>query len=96
MNYQSHLSTSRLTAILSSFASYKRLTAQADDDWADRLSHLYTVVLLVVFAVFISGGGFIVCVIVVCVRVYVCELNTICGADLLANLLNLFFEKYAT
>ena len=40
-------------------ASFSKLTSSADDDWVDRLNHLYTVILLVIFAVFISGGQYV-------------------------------------
>lgn len=40
-------------------ASFSKLTGNADDDWVDRLNHLYTVILLVIFAVFISGGQYV-------------------------------------
>jgi len=39
-------------------ASFSKLTSSADDDWVDRLNHLYTVILLVIFAVFISTGQY--------------------------------------
>ena len=48
-----------MSAILGGFASYSKLSSQSDDDWVDRLNHLYTVVLLALFAVFISGGQYV-------------------------------------
>ncbi|NP_001191578.1 pannexin 3 [Aplysia californica] len=48
-----------VSAILGGFASYSKLTSSNDDDWVDRLNHLYTVILLAIFAVFISGGQYV-------------------------------------
>lgn len=48
----------RVVAILGTWASYAKLTSSNDDDWADRLNHLYTVILLAIFAVFITSGHF--------------------------------------
>ncbi|XP_046344503.1 innexin unc-9-like [Haliotis rufescens] len=47
-----------VSALLGAF-SYTKLTSSLDDDWVDRLNHLYTVVLLAVFALFISGGQYV-------------------------------------
>nr|QIC55125.1 innexin 1 [Lymnaea stagnalis] len=48
-----------VSAILGGWASYSKLTSSNDDDWVDRLNHLYTVILLAIFAVFISGGQYV-------------------------------------
>ncbi|GFN83747.1 hypothetical protein PoB_001025300 [Plakobranchus ocellatus] len=48
-----------VSAILGGFASYSKFTSSSDDDWADRLNHLWTVIILAVFAVFISGGQYV-------------------------------------
>lgn len=48
----------RVTAILGGWASYSKLTSSSDDDWVDRLNHLYSVILLLIFAVFISTNQF--------------------------------------
>lgn len=45
--------------ILDVFGSYKKLTSTNDEDWVDRLNHVYTVSLLVVFAIFIAGGQYV-------------------------------------
>jgi hypothetical protein len=47
-----------VTEILGKWASYSKLSSSNDDDWADRLNHLYTVILLAIFAVFITTGQF--------------------------------------
>ncbi|XP_059164059.1 innexin unc-9-like isoform X2 [Physella acuta] len=44
--------------ILGSWASYNKLVSSNDDDWVDRLNHLYTVILLAIFAVFVTGGQY--------------------------------------
>ena len=46
-------------ASLLGLASFSKLSSAADDDWVDRLNHLWTVVILVIFAVFISGGQYV-------------------------------------
>lgn len=48
-----------VSAILGGWASYSKLASSSDDDWVDRLNHLYTVILLAIFAVFISGGQYV-------------------------------------
>lgn len=48
-----------MSAILGGWASYSKLASSSDDDWVDRLNHLYTVILLAIFALFISGGQYV-------------------------------------
>lgn len=45
--------------ILGVVPSFKKLTSSRSDDWIDRMSHIYTVVMLVMFAVLISTGQFV-------------------------------------
>ena len=45
--------------ILVSWATWSKVTGNADDDWVDRLNHLYTVVILVVFSMFVIGGSYV-------------------------------------
>ncbi|KAH9524005.1 Innexin unc-7 [Bulinus truncatus] len=47
-----------VTAILTGWTSYSKLTSNNDDDWVDQLSHLYTVILLAIFTIFISTSQF--------------------------------------
>ncbi|GFS20900.1 innexin [Elysia marginata] len=51
--------TYRLDNIIGGFAQYQRLQSSNDDDPIDRLNHIYTVTLLVVFSIFVSGKQFI-------------------------------------
>ncbi|XP_041375056.1 innexin unc-9-like [Gigantopelta aegis] len=44
--------------ILGGFATFAKLRSSQDDDWVDRMNHVYTVALLALFAVFVSGGQF--------------------------------------
>jgi hypothetical protein len=50
---------STLSWIFGSWASWSKLRGNDDDDWVDRLNHLYTVLLLCVFAVFTGGGQYV-------------------------------------
>ncbi|XP_052820124.1 innexin unc-9-like [Mya arenaria] len=43
---------------LDKWTTWTRLTGNADDDWADRLNHIVTVVLLIAFSVFVVGGSY--------------------------------------
>ncbi|XP_046563542.1 innexin unc-9-like [Haliotis rubra] len=45
--------------ILGGFATFAKLRSSCDDDWVDRLNHLYTVIILTVFAVFVGYGQFL-------------------------------------
>lgn len=47
-----------LIAIIGGWTSFGRLRGNDDDDWVDRLNHIYTVVLLVLFALFTGGGQY--------------------------------------
>ncbi|XP_064597843.1 innexin unc-9-like isoform X3 [Liolophura sinensis] len=47
-----------LGAILGGSFSFKRLTGSKNDDWVDRLNHLWTVLLLVLFAIFVTTSQF--------------------------------------
>ncbi|XP_041374430.1 innexin unc-9-like [Gigantopelta aegis] len=47
------------SAIIGGFASWSKLVSSNDDDWADRVNHVYTVLLLALFAIFISGGQYV-------------------------------------
>ena len=49
---------SRLTTVLGSLASFSKITGSSDDDWIDRLNHLWTVVLMTLFAVVTSSGQY--------------------------------------
>lgn len=49
----------RLSSLLGSFATYSRLRGPNDDDWVDRISHLYTVVILAIFALFVTTSQFV-------------------------------------
>ncbi|PVD38003.1 hypothetical protein C0Q70_00606 [Pomacea canaliculata] len=46
-----------INAIVAGFATYTKLQGSNDDDRADRLSHLYTTTMLVIFAVFVGAGS---------------------------------------
>ncbi|XP_050418687.1 innexin unc-9 [Patella vulgata] len=48
-----------VSAIIGGFSSYSKLRGSNDDDWVDRVNHLYTVIILVIFAIFISGGQYV-------------------------------------
>lgn len=43
--------------ILSSWAVWSKLAGNEDDDFVDRLNHIYTVVILVIFALFVGGNA---------------------------------------
>lgn len=45
--------------LLGAYGTWTRLTGNRDDDAVDRLNHIYTVVLLLVFALFVAGGAYI-------------------------------------
>ncbi|XP_064598074.1 innexin unc-9-like [Liolophura sinensis] len=48
-----------MIGVFGSLASYNKLKGSNDDDWVDRLNHIYTVVLLAIFAVFVSTGTYV-------------------------------------
>ena len=48
----------RVSAIVGGWATWNRLRGNDDDDWVDRLSHIYTVVLLCIFALFTGGSQY--------------------------------------
>ena len=39
--------------------SFKKLSSSRSDDWIDRMNHIYSVFLLVIFAVLVSTGQFV-------------------------------------
>lgn len=45
--------------LISSWAVWSKLAGNDDDDWVDRLNHIYTVVILVIFALFVGGESYI-------------------------------------
>lgn len=49
----------RVADILGAVPSISKLKGNTSDDWIDRISHLYTVLILVVFAVVVSTGTFV-------------------------------------
>ncbi|XP_076459977.1 innexin unc-9-like [Babylonia areolata] len=48
-----------ISALVAGFATYSRLQSSHDDDHVDRLNHLYTVTILVAFAIFVGGGQYV-------------------------------------
>lgn len=48
-----------VSAILGSIPGFKRLRGSRNDDWIDRMSHVYTVILLIIFAVVVSTSQFV-------------------------------------
>ena len=49
----------RVSGILDAVPSFKRLRGSRNDDWIDRMSHIYTVVVLILFAVVVSTSQFV-------------------------------------
>ncbi|KAL4239890.1 hypothetical protein ACF0H5_000690 [Mactra antiquata] len=45
--------------IIGSWVAWQKLAGNDDDDWVDRLNHIYSVVLLIVFALFVAGGSYV-------------------------------------
>lgn len=45
--------------MLGSFATYARLKGRYDDDWIDRLNHLYTTIILVIFTIVVSTKQYV-------------------------------------
>ncbi|XP_046351840.1 innexin unc-9-like isoform X1 [Haliotis rufescens] len=52
-------SSKRLDSVLGSFATYARLKGRYDDDWIDRLNHLYTTIILVIFTIVVSTKQYV-------------------------------------
>ncbi|KAL5006164.1 hypothetical protein ScPMuIL_017322 [Solemya velum] len=46
-------------SIIGGWASWSKLRGNDDDDWVDRMNHVYTVVLLCIFAIFVGGGQYV-------------------------------------
>ncbi|XP_014772955.1 innexin unc-9 isoform X1 [Octopus bimaculoides] len=42
--------------VFGSFSTFSRLTSAANDDWVDRMSHIYSSVVLVLFAIVVTTG----------------------------------------
>lgn len=49
----------RVADLLGAVPSFKRLLSSRSDDWIDRLNHIYSVFLLIIFGVLISTGQFV-------------------------------------
>jgi hypothetical protein len=49
----------RVADLLGAVPSFKRLLSSRSDDWIDRLNHIYTVFVLILFGVLISTGQFV-------------------------------------
>lgn len=49
----------RLDSVLGSFATYARLKGRYDDDWIDRLHHLYTTIVLIIFTIVVSTKQYV-------------------------------------
>lgn len=47
------------SAILGAIPGFKKLTGSKNDDWIDRMNHVYTVVVLILFAVVVSTSQFV-------------------------------------
>lgn len=44
---------------VSSFASWSKLVGSRDDDFIDRLNHIYSVIILIIFSIVVTGGTYI-------------------------------------
>jgi hypothetical protein len=42
-----------------SFATYARLKGRYDDDWIDRLNHLYTTIIFIIFTIVVSTKQYV-------------------------------------
>ena len=49
----------RVAGLLGAVPSFKKLSSSRSDDWIDRMSHIYTTFLLVIFAILVSTGQFV-------------------------------------
>ena len=49
----------RLDSVLGSFATYARLKGRYDDDWIDRLNHLYTTIVFIIFTIVVSTKQYV-------------------------------------
>ncbi|XP_061165160.1 innexin unc-9-like isoform X2 [Saccostrea echinata] len=48
-----------LDSVLGSFATYARLKGRYDDDWIDRLNHLYTTIIFIIFTIVVSTKQYV-------------------------------------
>lgn len=48
-----------LTNSVNSFASWSKLLGSGDDDYVDRINHIYTVIVLIIFSIVSSSGTYI-------------------------------------
>ncbi|XP_076456949.1 innexin unc-9-like isoform X2 [Babylonia areolata] len=55
----SHFGSLWLDSVLGSFATYARLKGRYDDDWIDRLNHLYTTIILIIFTIVVSTKQYV-------------------------------------
>ncbi|WAR09804.1 UNC7-like protein [Mya arenaria] len=53
------LSIEGLDSVMGSFATYARLKGRYDDDWIDRLNHLYTTIILIIFTIIVSTKQYV-------------------------------------
>ncbi|XP_045180122.1 innexin unc-9-like isoform X1 [Mercenaria mercenaria] len=53
------LSQEGLDSVLGSFATYARLKGRYDDDWIDRLNHLYTTIIFIIFTIVVSTKQYV-------------------------------------
>ena len=44
---------------MATWITWSKLTGGLDDDYADRMSHIYTVIMLIVFAIFVTTGTYV-------------------------------------
>ena len=49
----------RIFNAVSSFASWSKLVGSRDDDFIDRINHIYTVIILIIFSIVVTGGTYI-------------------------------------
>lgn len=58
-NLQINFCHYRISGLLGGFGKWSRLTGSSDDDWIDRLNHIWTVVMMTMFAVIVSSGQYV-------------------------------------